>query len=127
MVLLTKFTLNASSNETPAPSQPATLLVMMLLVTFTSYQLFGVSGKRVTSVPLTASNRMPPPDPASAALPKKRLALITKPGPAPSLNPGTQSTSLVLPHSTPPTVTPSGAAPITTSPPPLVAIVGLVL
>ena len=37
MVLLMKFTANASNSETPAPSQPATLLEIILLVTFTLY------------------------------------------------------------------------------------------
>src|ERR1035437_6157009 len=35
MVLLTRFTSRASWSEIPAPSQPATLLAMMLLVTVT--------------------------------------------------------------------------------------------
>ena len=38
IVLLMMFTLSASSSEIPAPSQPATLLVMMLFVTSTEYQ-----------------------------------------------------------------------------------------
>ncbi len=38
IVLLMMFTFNASSSETPAPSQPATLLTMMLLVTVTEFQ-----------------------------------------------------------------------------------------
>src|SRR5437660_11240027 len=37
-VLLTKFTASESSRETPPPSQPATLLTMMLLVTWTEFQ-----------------------------------------------------------------------------------------
>ena len=40
-VLLTKFTANASCSETPAPSQPATLLAMMLLVTLIEYHRDG--------------------------------------------------------------------------------------
>ena len=54
IVLLMKFTFSASWSETPPPSQPATLLVMMLLVTVTPYHSVGVSGKRLTSVPLTS-------------------------------------------------------------------------
>src|SRR2546430_3999653 len=38
MVLLMIFTFNASCNDIPAPSQPATLLTMMLLVMVTSCQ-----------------------------------------------------------------------------------------
>ena len=40
-VLLTKFTARASCKETPAPSQPATLLAMMLFVTVAVYQRDG--------------------------------------------------------------------------------------
>src|SRR5262249_21354335 len=40
-VLLMMFTLNASISEMPAPSQPATLLATMLLVTETSFQSNG--------------------------------------------------------------------------------------
>src|SRR2546430_2880713 len=85
IVLLMMFTFSASSSEMPAPSQPATLLVMMLLVTVTPYQLLGVVGNASTSPPLTACRRMPPPLPLSAPLPMIRLALITRPGPVPSL------------------------------------------
>src|SRR5579863_2716713 len=38
MVLLMIFTFNESSSEIPAPSQPATLFTMMLLVTETLFQ-----------------------------------------------------------------------------------------
>jgi hypothetical protein len=38
MVLLTMFTFNASCNDIPAPSQPAILLTMMLLVMVTLFQ-----------------------------------------------------------------------------------------
>src|SRR5437879_7344488 len=51
IVLLTMFAFNASCSEIPAPSQPATLLVMMLLVTFTAYHCAGVVGKLITSEP----------------------------------------------------------------------------
>src|SRR4029077_2344977 len=129
--------------DTPPPSQPATLLVMMLLVTLTVFQrqpfrlallhrplLFELPlpfGKLSTSVPLMCCNRRPPPLPLSAALPMIRLALITRPGPVPSLGvivPGgeRQSLSLVAAH--------GGSwsgAPMTSRPPPLVVIVGLVL
>src|SRR5215475_15118033 len=37
-VLLTNFTRNASCSDTPPPSQPATLLAMMLFCTVTSFQ-----------------------------------------------------------------------------------------
>ncbi len=53
IVLLMMFTFNASSREIPAPSQPATLLAMMLLVTVTLFQRAGVLGKVTTSVPLS--------------------------------------------------------------------------
>ena len=46
IVLLMMFTFSASSSEIPAPSQPATLLVMMLLVTETVFQCAGVRGER---------------------------------------------------------------------------------
>jgi len=63
-VLLMKSTFNASTSETPAPSQPATLLAMILLVTLTEYHWSGVVGKRTTSPPLTfwqaqAARRLP--------------------------------------------------------------------
>src|SRR6185369_3141153 len=48
-VLLTNLTLNASCRETPPPSQPATLLAMMLLVTVTSFQRSELRGKAMTS------------------------------------------------------------------------------
>src|SRR6516164_6143884 len=38
IVLLTILTASESSSETPAPSQPATLLTMMLLVTLAEFQ-----------------------------------------------------------------------------------------
>src|SRR5467141_5262395 len=126
IVLLRMFTANASSSEIPAPSHPATLLAMMLLVTSIEYHLEGCEGKVVTSVPLTPWKRMPPPLPLSAALPIIRFALITRPGPAPSLGAlgmdGKQSASVVMPH-----VGSISGAPMTRTPPPLVAIVGLVL
>ena len=59
IVLLMKFTTSESFSDTPAPSQPATLLVMMLLVTLTEYQRDGLFGKAATSEPLTPWNRMP--------------------------------------------------------------------
>ena len=84
MVLLIRFTPIESCNDTPPPSQPATLLAMMLLVTLTKYQFAGVVGKVETSMPLTPWKRMPPPAPASAALPIMRLALISRLRPMPS-------------------------------------------
>src|SRR5450432_1012421 len=65
-VLLMKLTLSASWMDTPAPSQPATLLLMMLLVTLTLYQLPGFPWLRKTSVPLTFWRRIQPPLPLSA-------------------------------------------------------------
>src|SRR5438067_871632 len=93
MVLLTMFTISASCSDTPAPSQPATSLVMMLLVTLTEFHLqfdrlgqaMFLLGKLSTSVPLMFCNRRPPPLPLSAALPMIRLAFTTRPGPVPSL------------------------------------------
>src|ERR1700716_175114 len=120
------FTPNESTIELPPPSQPATLLVMMLLVTVTWYHFNGCAGKVITSLPLMSWKRKPPPLPLSAALPIIRLALITKPGPMPSLGgcalAGTQSASVVRPH-----VGSLSGVPMITSPPPLVDIVGLVL
>src|SRR5213082_1041929 len=117
-VLFMTFTANESTSEMPAPSQPATLLAMMLLVTFTEDQFAGVVGKVSTSPPLTDWKRMPPPLPLSAALPMIRLALITRPGPTPSLGVlgvgGTQSASVVSPHGGS-----TSGAPITRIPPPL--------
>src|ERR1700730_15022692 len=68
MVLLMMSRFRASSSEMPAPSQPATLLSMMLLVMLTEYQLPGAVGKLSTSEPLTFCSAMPPPVPDSAAL-----------------------------------------------------------
>src|SRR5215469_10898780 len=63
MVLLMMVTLSESWSEMPAPSQPATLLTMMLLVISTLFHNFGCVGKVETSVPLTCCRRMPPPLP----------------------------------------------------------------
>src|SRR5437016_2311279 len=126
-VLLMMSVFNASSSEIPAPSQPATLLTMTLFCRVTWYHCDGVFGKAITSEPLTCSRAIPPPPPLSAALPCSRLALIIRPGPAPSLSPGMQSTSVTEPHSDCVAEGASGAVPMTMSPPPLVAIVGLVL
>src|SRR6267142_1947220 len=68
IVLLIKFTTKESCNDTPPPSQPATLSVMMLLVTLTEYQRSGLFGKAVTSEPLTPWKRMPPPLPGVVGL-----------------------------------------------------------
>src|ERR1700756_148078 len=139
IVLLMMFAFNASSRETPAPSQPATLLTMMLLVTVAEYHgdldpgrpgkvtVLLPFGKLSTSEPLTCCRRRPPPLPLSAALPMIRLALITRPGPTPSLGViepggGTQSRSVVRPQ-----VGLVSGEPMIRRPPPLVAIVGLVL
>src|SRR5579871_5606011 len=45
IVLLTILMLSASRSEMPAPSQPATLSAMMLLVTCGEYQRLGLFGK----------------------------------------------------------------------------------
>src|SRR6516225_1913435 len=123
IVLLITFTASESSSEIPAPSQPATLLAMMLLVTCTEYHCVGVVGNATTSPPLTLWRRMPPPLPLSAPLPMIRLALITNPGPIPSLGvsefaAGRQSRSVVAPH-----VGSASGAPIASTPPPLVVMV----
>src|SRR5207237_1134191 len=68
MVLLMMFATNASCSEIPAPSQPATLSAMMLLVIFTEYQLEGVVGNVITSEPLTLCKRRPPRAPAAQLL-----------------------------------------------------------
>src|SRR5882762_562480 len=128
IVLLRMFTANASTSEIPAPSQPATLLAMMLLVTSIEFHLAGCVGKVVTSVPLTPWKRMPPPLPLSAALPIIRFALISRPGPTPSpggltlVMGGKQSASVVIPHAGS-----TSGAPMMRRPPPLLAIVGLEL
>src|SRR5258705_9979750 len=116
-VLLAKFTNSESCNETPPPSQPATLLAMMLLVTSTEYHLVGVLGKLVTSVPFTDCRRVPPQLPLSAALPITRMALIFRPRPVPSLKPAAQSMSVTEPHSAPVGAKPSGAEPMIMMPP----------
>jgi len=128
IVLLRMFTAKASSREIPAPSQPATLLAMMLFVTSIEYHLVGCVGNVVTSVPLTPWKRIPPPLPLSAALPIIRFALITRPGPTPSpggltlVMGGKQSASVVMPQAGS-----TSGAPMMRRPPPLLAIVGLVL
>src|SRR5579862_173711 len=53
MVLFIRFTTSESCKDKPAPSQPATLLEMMLLVMLTEYHFAGSPGKVDTSVPLT--------------------------------------------------------------------------
>src|SRR5712692_9458668 len=77
IVLLMMFTAKASCSETPPPSQPATLLAMMLLVKLTEFQIqsagvahhIGPNGKLAISVPLTFWSRMPPPLPHSMIVP----------------------------------------------------------
>src|SRR5215469_16637252 len=115
IVLLMMLTFNASISDTPPPSQPDTLLTMMLFVTSGEYHtgLDPVSpgnvwvcvpfGKLTTSDPFTCCRAKPPPLPLSAWLPMIRLALMTRPGPTPSLGPtepsaGTQSWSVVAPQ-----------------------------
>src|SRR5580765_1675987 len=132
IVLLMMLTCNESSREMPAPSQPATLLAMMLLVTSAEYQRDGrrllpvvtarPSGKNVISDPFRPWKRIPPPLPLSAALPMIMLALICKCGPVPSPVPGAQSPSGAVPQ-----MGSVSGAPRIAIPPPLVGIVGLVL
>jgi len=93
MVLLMMDTFVESCSDIPAPSQPATLLTIMLLVMETLFQSAGCVGKVETSVPLTCCIRMPPPLPLSAMLAWIKLALIVSAWPVPSLSPGVQSES----------------------------------
>src|ERR1700731_1898274 len=123
MVLLMMFTPIESCIEIPPPSQPATLLVMILLVTVTWYHFNGGAGNVITSLPLMSWKRRPPPLPLSAALPIIRLALITRPGPVPSLIPTGQSPSRFDPGHT----GSASGSPMTTIPPPLAVTVGLTL
>src|SRR5256886_1770694 len=106
-------------------SQPATVLLMMLLVTLTADQLAGIGGKVSTSVPLAPLKARPPPLPLSAALPWIRLALMTSPGPAPSPGPTggmVKQSASGAGHSGS-----ASGAPMTRMPPPLVAMVGFAL
>src|SRR6516164_7883739 len=98
MLLLRMATFNESCSDIPAPSQPTSLLTIMLLVTETLFQSDGCVGKVETSDPLICCRRMPPPLPLSAMLPWIRLALITRLWPVPSLSPGGQSWSIWCPH-----------------------------
>ncbi|VWC32020.1 hypothetical protein BCO37747_06909 [Burkholderia contaminans] len=122
-VLLMKLTRTASCSDTPPPDQPATLSAMMLLITRTWYQLFGLPRLRCTSVPLTFCSRSPPPFPLSAVLPMIRLPSITRFGPMPSDSCGAQSTSTVEFSQN----VPSGGTPCAMIPPPYVGNVGLLL
>src|SRR5437588_10856862 len=137
IVLLMMFTLGESTSEIPAPSHPATLSTMMLLVTVAEFHCPGSSGKATMSDPLTAWKPMPPPVPLSAAFPMIRVALMTSPGPTPSLGPIPPNTILGPPPVHPEGGTQSGSGaghrislsgrPLMLMPPPLVGIVGLVL
>src|SRR5271165_5559658 len=125
IVLLMMFTFRASTKEIPAPSQPATLSAMMLLVTVGDHHCDGVVGNASTSEPLMFCKRRPPPLPVSAALPMIRLALMTRLGPMPSLGVrriagSRQSMSIAPPH-----VVSTSGVPMTRRPPPLAGIVGL--
>src|ERR1700716_1226854 len=122
-VLLLKLTRTALWSETPPPAQPATLLAMTLLVTFTRNHFAGLLGLRCTSVPLMCCSRMPPPLPLSAVLPTMTLPAIRRLGPTPSLSCGGHSTSFVSPQP----VIPSGPRPMATRPPPCVVSVGFEL
>src|SRR5579883_1799663 len=121
-VLLTMSRYRASRAEIPAPSQPATLSATMLFWKTTWCQPgllkpgLGPVGKAT-----------PPPEPLSAELPMMRLALMSMPGPMPSLGPtlpagGTQSWSVWVPQ-----VGSTSGVPMTIIPPPLAGMVGLVL
>src|SRR5205085_2491947 len=140
IVLLMMFTLGESTSEIPAPSHPATLSTMMLLVTVAEFHCPGSSGKATMSDPLTAEKAMPPPVPLSAEFPMIRLALITSPGPTPSLGPIPATTilgtPLVLPEGGPQSVSmlalplqriSASGVPMMSMPPPLAGIVGLML
>src|ERR1700756_3044216 len=86
--------------------------------------MLGALGKAITSDPFTCWNAMPPPLPASAPLPWIRLALISRPGPTPSLGPTdagalTQSASLAVEQ-----VGSASGVPMITKPPPLAGMVG---
>ena len=106
MVLLTMFTASASCSETPRAVPAGHVVGDDVVGDGDVYQLRRTCvGKLATSVPLTPGSagrrrcRFP------RALPMIRLALITRPGPVPSLSPGAQSASVtVLPHSWPPRV-----------------------
>src|SRR5450631_564915 len=112
IVLFTMLAASTSRSDTPPPSQPATLLTMMLFVTLTEFQLqddrsavqlLAPLGMFSTSVPLTCWIRRPPPLPESAALPRIKLALIVSAVPVPSLGRisdgfGTQSRSVATPQ-----------------------------
>src|SRR6267143_5348041 len=121
-VLFLKSTFTASWIDAPPPAQPATLFAMMLLVTEIAYQCVGSLGLFRMSLPLASSIRKPPPLPLSAVLPMIRLASMVT-GPVPSDNAGATSMSM----SEFSLAVPSGLAPWTTSPPPHVGIVGLLL
>ena len=124
MVLLIRFTTSESCRDTPPPSQPATLLVMMLLVTLTEYQRSGLRGNVLTSTPFTPWKRMPPPLPASAAFPRIRLALITRLRPMPSpTEPIASAQSL---SASPGQIGSVSGALMISKPPPLLGVVGLV-
>ena len=136
IVLLMMFTLDESTSEIPAPSHPATLSTMMLLVTVTKFHWPGSSGKATMSDPLTAWKPMPPPVPLSAPFPMIRLPLMMSPGPTPSLGPipaatipagvegGPQSMSV---RALPLQMMSASGVPMMIMPPPLAGIVGLML
>src|ERR1700757_2721146 len=124
IVLLIRFTPIASCNDTPPPSQPATLLAMMLFVTVTVNQFAGVRGKLPTSSPLTPWKRTQPPAPASEAFPRIRLALTTSPGPMPS--PTVPKAWLQSASGGPGQVGSVSGALMIIKPPPLLGVVGLV-
>src|SRR5579863_1174268 len=156
MVLLMMLVASASNRDTPPPSMPATLLAMMLLVIWMAFQGISAwnggtpewlgrvgqftaagcglrppvvgfpLGKLITSVPLMFCSLNPPPLPLSAELPRIRLALMVRPGPAPSLGVMVlagemQSWSLVAHGGS------GSGAPMMSKPPPLVTMVGLVV
>src|SRR5882757_3257162 len=73
-VLLVNTVLNESCKDTPAPSHPATLFAMMLLVTVMPYQFCGLLRNSATSAPFVCRMLRPPPLPSSALLRRIRLA-----------------------------------------------------
>src|SRR5882762_5229573 len=126
IVLLTMSTPMESCNDTPPPSQPATLLATMLLVNLTSYQRCGWVGKVDTSTPLTPWNRTPPPPPASAALPRMRLALTRRlwPGPPPIPSPTVPKACEQSMSGSPGQTGSVSGALMMSRPPPLLGVVG---
>jgi hypothetical protein len=83
IVLLMIALFSVSTSEMPPPAHPASLFTIMLFVTVTLYQRFGLRGLCRTSWPLTCCSRMPPPWPVSEKLPRIRFeSIVTLPVPS---------------------------------------------